>query len=118
MGIEDRLREDLRRSARTATGADVLPEDLSQKIQHRIAHRKQGVVVQVETVAVALAASVVTLLWLVIAFTGARDQHLANPTVLSVGARPSQHCGVLTLRSRCFGDSRLPSAARLRPEQW
>lgn len=103
MGIEDRLREALRRSARTATGADVLPEDLWQKIQHRIAHRKRGVVVQVETVAVALAASVVTLLWLVIAFTGARDQHLANPTVLSVGARPSQHCGVLTLRSRCFG---------------
>ena len=117
MGIEDRLREDLRRSARTATGADVLPEDLWQKIQHRIAHRKRGVVVQVETVAVALAASVVTLLWLVIAFTGARDQHLANPTVLS-GARPSQHWGVLTLHSRCFGVSRLPSAARLRPEQW
>ena len=93
MGIENRLREDLRRSARTATGADVLPEDLWQKIQHRIAHRKRGVVVQLETVAVALAASVVTLLWLVIAFTGARDQHLANPTVLSVGARPSQHCG-------------------------
>jgi hypothetical protein len=45
MGIEDRLREDLRRSARTATGADVLPEDLWQKIQHRIAHRKRGVVV-------------------------------------------------------------------------
>ena len=82
MGIEDRLREDLRRSARTATGADVLPEDLWQKIQHRIAHRKRGVVVQVETVAVALAASVVTLLWLVIAFPGARDQHLANLTVL------------------------------------
>ena len=37
MGIEDRLREDLRRSARTARDADVLPEDLSQKIQHRIA---------------------------------------------------------------------------------
>ena len=46
--------------------------------------------VQVETVAVALADSVATLLWLVIAFTGARDQHLANPTVLSVGqGRPS-----------------------------
>ncbi len=71
MGIEDELREDLRRSARTATGADVLPEDLWQKIQHRIAHRKRGVVVQVETAAVALAASVVTLLWLVVAFTGA-----------------------------------------------
>ncbi len=54
MGIEDRLREDLRRSARTATGADVLPEALWQKIQHRIAHQKRGVVVQVETVAVAL----------------------------------------------------------------
>jgi hypothetical protein len=89
MGIEDRVREDLRRSARTATGADVLP-DLWQKIQHRIAHRKRGVVVQVETVAVALAASVVTLLWLVIAFTGARDQHLANPTVPPSGqGRPS-----------------------------
>ena len=36
-------------------------------IQHRIDHRKRGVVVQVETVAVALAASVVTVLWLVIA---------------------------------------------------
>ena len=96
MGIEDPLREDLRRSARTAT-ADVLPKDPWQRIQHRIAHRKRGVVVQVETVAVTLAASVLTLLWLVIAFTGARDQHLANPTVLSVGARPSQHCGVLTL---------------------
>ncbi len=43
MGIEDRLREDLRRSARTATGADVLPEEPWQKIQHRIAHRKRGV---------------------------------------------------------------------------
>jgi hypothetical protein len=118
MGIEDRRREDLRRSARTATGADVLPEDLCQKIQHRIAHRKRGVVVQVETVAVELAASVVTLLWLVIAFTGARDQHLANLTVLSAGERPSQHCRVLTLRSRCFGVSRLPRATRLRPEQW
>jgi hypothetical protein len=53
-------------------------------------------------VVVALAACVVTLLSLVIAFTGARDRHLANPTVLSLGARPSQHCGVLTLRSRCF----------------
>ena len=61
---------------------------------------------RVETVAVALADAVATLLWLVIAFTGARDQHLANPTVLSVGARPSRHCGVLTLRSRCFGVSR------------
>ncbi len=35
--------------------------------------------------AVELAASVVTLLWLVIAFTGARDKHLANLTVLSQG---------------------------------
>ena len=84
MGIEDRLRDDLRRSARAATGADVLSEDRWQKIQYRIAHRKRGVVVQVETVAVALAASMVTLLWLVIAFTDARDQHLANPTVLAV----------------------------------
>jgi hypothetical protein len=58
MGIEDRLRDDLRQSARTTTHADVLPEDRWQKIQHRIAHRKRGVVVQVETVAVALAASV------------------------------------------------------------
>ena len=71
---------------------------------------------RLQTVAVALATSVVTLLWLVIAFTGARDQHLANPTALSIGARPSQHCGVLTLRSRCFGVSRLHGAARLRPE--
>jgi len=118
MGTEFRLREDLRRSARAATGADVLPEDLWQKIQHRTAYRQRGVAVQVETVAVALAASVVTPLWLVIAFTGARDQHLANPTVLSIGARPSHLCGVLTLRSRCFGVSRLPSAARLRPELW
>jgi hypothetical protein len=109
---------DLRRSAWTATGAEVLPEDPWQETQYRIAHRKRGVVVQVETVAVALAASVVTLLWLDVAFTDARDQHLANPAVLSVGARPSQHCGVLTLRSRCFGVSRLPCAARLRPEQW
>lgn len=84
MGIEDRLRDDLRQSARTTTHADVLPEDRWQKIQHRIAHRKRGVVVQVETVAVALAASMVTFLWLVIAFAGARDQHLANPTVLAV----------------------------------
>ena len=36
-------------------------------IQHRIDHRKRGVVVQVKTVAVALAASVVTVLWFVIA---------------------------------------------------
>lgn len=117
MGIEDRLREDLRRTARTATGADVLPrgpvaEDPAPhrppETRRRRSGRDRG----------ALAASVVTLLWLVIAFTGARDQHLANPTVLSVGARPSQHCGVLTLRSRCFGVSHYPSAARLRPEQW
>jgi hypothetical protein len=76
---------------------------------------KRGVVVQVETVAVALAASVVTLLGLVIAFTGARD-HLANPTVLSSAHGRSQHCGALELRSRCFGVSRVPSASRLLPE--
>jgi hypothetical protein len=64
MGIEDRLREDLRGSARTATGADAL-----RGLWHPAPHRppERGVVVQVKTVAVALAASVVTVLWFVIA---------------------------------------------------
>jgi hypothetical protein len=48
----------------------------------------------------------------------ARDQASRESDRLSVGASPSQRRGVLTLRLRCFGVSRLPSVARLRPEQW
>ena len=91
MGIEDRLREDLRRTARTATGADVLPEDLCRRFSHRIAHRKRGVVLQVETVAVALAASVVTVLWLVIAVSLALATSISRirPCSPSGQGRPS-----------------------------
>jgi hypothetical protein len=117
MGIEDRLREDLRRSARTATVLTSCP---------RTCGRRSSTASPTGNEASSFRSRPWrsrwpppwSLLWLVIAFTGARDQHLANPTVLSVGAGPSRHRGVLTLRSRCFGVSRLPSDAGLRPEQW
>ena len=118
MGIEDRLREDLRRSARTATGADVLLEDCGEDPaphrppetrRRRSGRDRRGRVGRPPWSRSCGSSS---------RFTGARDQHLANPTVLSVGQDRSHHCGVLTLRSRCFGVSRLSSAARLRPEQW
>jgi len=70
--------------ARTCAGAQgrlqVLTPAEDCGIQHRIDHRKRGVVVQVKTVAVALAASVVTVLWFVIAVHRLATKHLANPT--------------------------------------
>ena len=116
MGIEDRLREDLRGSARTATGADALrglwhpaPHRPPETRRRRSGQDRRGRVGRLRGHGP------------VVRHRGSlalATKHLANPTVLSVGARPSQHCGVLTLRSRCFGVSRYPSAARLRPEQW
>ena len=99
--------------ARTCAGAQgrlqVLTPAEDCGIQHRIDHRKRGVVVQVaKTVAVALAASVVTVLWLVIAVHWrSRPASRESDRALRRG-KPSQRCGVLTLRSRCFGVSRLP----------
>ncbi len=116
MGIEDRLREDLRRTARTATGADALPRTVASSTASPTGNEASS-----------FRSRPSRSRWpppwsrscgSSSRFTGARDQQLANPTVLSVGARPSQHSGVLTLRSRCFGVSRYPSAARLRPERW
>ena len=108
--------------ARTCAGAQgrlqVLTPAEDCGIQHRIDHRKRGVVVQAKTVAVALAASVLTLLWLVIAVHWRSRPSISRIRPALRRGKPSQRGGVLTLRSRCFGVSRLPSAARLRPEQW
>ena len=62
-----------RKDGYTCYASYVLPEDVWQKIQNRIATGNEGVVAQVETVAVAWPPPVVTLLRLDIAFTGARS---------------------------------------------
>lgn len=115
MGIEDRLREDLRRSARTATGADALLRTVASSTASPTGNEASS-----------FRSRPSRSRWpppwsrscgSSSRFTGSRPSISRIRPALRRG-KPSQRCGVLTLRSRCFGVSRLPSAARLRPEQW
>jgi hypothetical protein len=76
MEIEDRLREDLRRSVRTATDADVLPETCGRRSSTASPAGTEASSFRSRPWRSRWPPPWITPLWLVIAFTGARDQFL------------------------------------------
>lgn len=91
MGIEFRLREDLRRSARTATGADVCPRTCGRRSSSASPTGNEASSFRSRPWRPRWPPS-----WSRSCGSSSRSlalatSKLANPTVLSVGTRPSQH---------------------------
>ena len=87
MGIEDRLREDLRGSGRTATGADALPRTCDRRSSTASPTGNETSWFRSRPWR-----SRWPTPWPRSYGSSSRSLALANPTVLSDGARPSQHC--------------------------
>ena len=82
MSIDQKLREHLSPRAAGEGGFDRLPDDLWKKVERRISGRGRNTLVRLGTIAIAAAASLATLLWLVSAFTGhSKTPAMVHPTV-------------------------------------
>ncbi len=86
MGIEDRLRDRLRRSAGQVADEGRPSEHLWEGIERGLLQaRRRQTVARVATAAFALAVVAGAITWLTIAFTGSPREPVARPSALSVG---------------------------------
>jgi photosystem II stability/assembly factor-like uncharacterized protein len=86
MGIEDRLRDGLRRSARQVADEGRPSEHLWGGIERGVLRaRRRQTAARAATVAFALAVVAGATTWLTIAFTGSPREPVAGPSALSVG---------------------------------